>query len=86
MKLYAPDGACKQMEVGGRIYEQRNYDGPFIVHNPADARAMKASGCFEGSLTPIARPTRRGCWSCGSRMFVRPAEGGKFCLKCEARQ
>jgi hypothetical protein len=84
-RLYAPDGAVKQMDVNGHRYEQRNFDGPFIVESARDARALKAAGCFEGALNPIPRRTTGGCVACGHRVFRVP-ETRRICAKCGTEQ
>lgn len=46
-RLLAPDKACLEMEVRGRVYRQRGGDGPIVVDDPAHARLLKAAGATE---------------------------------------
>lgn len=78
-KLAAPDGACKQIDVGGVRYDTSK---PFEVGSKSNERALRAAGCFVvGTRFDKAvgyRCTQCGflalfptCGRCGSDLTIR---------------
>lgn len=78
--MCAPDGAARQVEVGGRRYSSR--DGVYNMH-PADARMLRAAGGFTPNLAGAA-PARSGyrCGTCGfGSWFTTCGRCGGVCTK-----
>jgi hypothetical protein len=80
VKVCAPDGAARQVEVGGRRY--RSTDGVYNMA-PADARLLRAAGGFTPNLGGAA-PRGAGfrCASCGfGSWFTTCGRCGGACTK-----
>lgn len=78
VKVCAPDGAARQVEVNGRRY--RSADGVYTMR-PDDARMLRAAGGFVPNL---AAGTVRGGYRCkcgfGSH-FKKCGRCGRECVK-----
>lgn len=76
-RIAAPDGACTQIDVGGRRYLAR--DGIYTVTNPADAKAMLAAGAFAATVGARAdTPCTFRCPVCDFASYFRD------CSRCGA--
>jgi hypothetical protein len=82
MKVCAPDGAAREVDVNGRRYRSR--DGVYDMA-PADAKMLRAAGGFASALNGVA-PAGTGfsCVDCGfGSWFTTCSRCGGVCRKAE---